>query len=94
MLTEDWNLDQEELEEILGRIREQFVDSLLSFEEVLLNLSQLESKFEQGIIEDGLNVVVRGEEHNQELLPLVTLVERYADDFIEEIRLILDCLEE
>ena len=94
MLTEYGGMDQEALDDVLCKIREQFVDALLSFEEVLLNLSQLESKFEQGIIEDGLNLVVRGEEHDQEILPLVTLVERYADDFMEEIRLILDCLEE
>jgi hypothetical protein len=94
MLTEYGELDQDALEDALCKIREQFVDALISFEEVLVNLSQIESKFEQGIIEDGLNVVVRGEEHDQELLPLVTLVERYADDFMEEIRLILDCSEE
>jgi hypothetical protein len=87
MLTD---IDEEQIEEILERIKEVFIDSLISFEEVLVNLQRMESRIEQGVIEDSEEIVVRGEEHNQEMLPLVTLTERYADNFMEELRLILD----
>lgn len=80
----------EDVEELLDKVRELYIDSLLSFEEVLVNLQRLESRIEQGILEEGEEIVVRGEEHNQEMLPLVTLTERYADNFMEELKLLLD----
>jgi hypothetical protein len=77
-------------EEALDRIRELYIDSLISFEEVLVNLQRMENRIEQGILEESDEIVVRGEEHNQEMLPLVTLTERYADSFMEELKLLLD----
>lgn len=80
----------EDMEDLLERVRELYIDSLISFEEVLVNLQRMESRIDQGILEDGEEIVVRGEEHNQEMLPLVTLTERYADNFMEELKLLLD----
>lgn len=83
-------VDDELLEDVLFRVRELFIDSLLSFEELVLNSRQIEERYEQGVLEEGHSIVVRGSEQEAEVLPLVTLTENCADKFMDELSLILD----